>query len=1205
MYIKYVLIKKFKSYRELSYMEPLSERVNVVIGANGHGKSNFLDAIIFVLTDKYSNLRGEDKKLLVHEEANENINQISVELIIDNKSRRFPVDKDTVSITKIYHVEENREEILINGKKLMRSDVYNLLESAGFCKSHPYYIIQQGKINTIINMNEFELFEQFAEVTGTSIYEEKKSESLKLLEDAKENKQKISRQREEINDFILRLESQCEDLVAFEKFEAKKKACEFFIFNEKVADLQVQVDLLQERRASCSSSLQGLCTNLNLLREKISEKISLGVKLNKHIQNLKGKLDRLENESSQIQQITTKQQANLQRFHEGAETNTNQKKEIEASIKVLLQEKEKTKLDALRTAQKVRDLESEMENLMLKFNRLKGSSEYEGILKNKGKTFLINEIKSITRSKEDINDKILALNTNLKDDELSYENLTKNIKQSEVSSQEITSGLKSVNEKLIECKRRRVEILTNMKKIDIDANEIEEEIFSLKESQKQSERIMPNIDVVKAISEIKKLNLPGFYGCILDLIKVDKRYRNILDIFAKDKLFSLVVDSLETADKILEYNKSRNGPVIDILPCEWNQNSQPIIYPQTSDAVPLIQFIDLVDHSNKNTLYPIIEKIFGKCLLVKNYEVAMNLAKNYKLTCVTPENEIVFAGAYITKVGHYDYKRNRCALYDIIQEIQTKLYQLTETKSHLELSRQSLANEENQILREQNQTINIKNDLSYKLISFNKSKQSLEEDVLSIKEIIEDRKKIIEQSLREKSFLEQKLSSLNMITNKSSQDISKELSEEEKNEILKMENKLIELEKAKNLLVNQKMNLESNLDFLNKKEIQLNSQLNEISTSHEESSFNFSEEKAVIEDIESYMKELENLGLFKKRVLDEINKSEKEADNLNNEIGSMKSDSNKINERINKNEAELKAVVLSLNDSNEKKASLLKNIAALGQIKSEYLEKYSKLKEAQIKLLQNESGIDVRDTEKKLNKILQPIYSSLENTNRKMKKFEKINRFALDDYKLFKEKREEVTEKMADLQGKENELLEVIKVLDQKKESAIQTTFEKVSKSFEYFFKELVPNGYASLSLDSVNTGLSQKSSQPGNYLKAIFINVSFSGIQNSAQSMNQLSGGQKTAVAVALIFALSKIDPPPFYILDEIDAALDPAMRINLASLIKELSKNNQYIISSFKHEVLEVSENIYQVKFTNKTSNFNKISQEEAQKFIKDINI
>ena len=122
------MIKRYKSYRELSYMEPLSNGVNAIIGANGNGKSNFLDAIIFVLTDKYQNLRQEEKKLLLHEEPDDKGDDaeiITIELVLDNKSRRFPVDKDTVSIMKIYNAKENREELLINQKKLLKADTSN------------------------------------------------------------------------------------------------------------------------------------------------------------------------------------------------------------------------------------------------------------------------------------------------------------------------------------------------------------------------------------------------------------------------------------------------------------------------------------------------------------------------------------------------------------------------------------------------------------------------------------------------------------------------------------------------------------------------------------------------------------------------------------------------------------------------------------------------------------------------------------------------------------------------------------------------------------------------------------------------------------------------------------------------------------------------------------------------------------------------
>ena len=108
---------------------------------------------------------------------------------------------------------------------------------------------------------------------------------------------------------------------------------------------------------------------------------------------------------------------------------------------------------------------------------------------------------------------------------------------------------------------------------------------------------------------------------------------------------------------------------------------------------------------------------------------------------------------------------------------------------------------------------------------------------------------------------------------------------------------------------------------------------------------------------------------------------------------------------------------------------------------------------------------------------------------------------------------------------------------------------------------------------------------------RAIHISVSFNEEQKNSQSMYQLFGGQKTAAGEALIFALSTIEPPPFFILDKIDTVLAPNYGVNLSNLIRELSKNNQFIISTFKTELIDVADNIYLVKFANKTNNIVKI--------------
>ena len=108
-------------------------------------------------------MRQEDKKLLLHEDItdkSEDSTKLSVELLIDNKSHRFPIEKDQISIMKVYDTKEGKEEIIINQKRLLKSD---LLEGAGFMKSNPYYIIQQGKINQILNCTDEEYFDIFCD----------------------------------------------------------------------------------------------------------------------------------------------------------------------------------------------------------------------------------------------------------------------------------------------------------------------------------------------------------------------------------------------------------------------------------------------------------------------------------------------------------------------------------------------------------------------------------------------------------------------------------------------------------------------------------------------------------------------------------------------------------------------------------------------------------------------------------------------------------------------------------------------------------------------------------------------------------------------------------------------------------------------------------------------------------------------------------
>ena len=322
-----------------------------------------------------------------------------------------------------------------------------------------------------------------------------------------------------------------------------------------------------------------------------------------------------------------------------------------------------------------------------------------------------------------------------------------------------------------------------------------------------------------------------------------------------------------------------------------------------------------------------------------------------------------------------------------------------------------------------------------------------------------------------------------------------------------------------------------------------------------------------------------------KKYMDEISISEKKMNDNQIKISKLNEMNSALSNQVNKLENEINELKLNLNDKNNKKNETTKKLEQLTGFDHEIVNKLTEQKDKFFKN-SNESGINLKEQKLFQEKMLQKVYEELAKVNKQLKKYDKVNRFAKDDLQEFIDKKNNIKEKLDDLDEKVNTIYSFIENIDNKNNEAISETFENVKKSFSKFFKYLTGNGKGTMELSQDK--------------RAIHISVSFNEEQKNSQSMYQLSGGQKTAAGVALIFALSTIEPPPFYILDEIDAALDPNYRVNLSNLIKELSKSNQFIISTFKPELIDVADNIYMVKFANKTSNIVKIEKDEALKFI-----
>ncbi|XP_006821274.1 structural maintenance of chromosomes protein 3-like, partial [Saccoglossus kowalevskii] len=187
------------------------------VGRNGSGKSNFFYAIQFVLSDEFSNLRPEQRQALLHEGTGPRVISAFVEIVFDNSDNRLPIDKEEVTLRRV--IGSKKDQYFLDKKMVTKTDVMNLLESAGFSRSNPYYIVKQGKINQMATAPDSQRLKLLREVAGTRVYDERKSESHQILKETEGKRDKIEDLLKYIEERLQTLEEEKEELKQYQKWD--------------------------------------------------------------------------------------------------------------------------------------------------------------------------------------------------------------------------------------------------------------------------------------------------------------------------------------------------------------------------------------------------------------------------------------------------------------------------------------------------------------------------------------------------------------------------------------------------------------------------------------------------------------------------------------------------------------------------------------------------------------------------------------------------------------------------------------------------------------------------------------------------------------------------------------------------------------------------------------------------------------------------
>ena len=230
------------------------------------------------------------------------------------------------------------------------------------------------------------------------------------------------------------------------------------------------------------------------------------------------------------------------------------------------------------------------------------------------------------------------------------------------------------------------------------------------------------------------------------------------------------------------------------------------------------------------------------------------------------------------------------------------------------------------------------------------------------------------------------------------------------------------------------------------------------------------------------------------------------------------------------------------------------------------------------------------------------LVQELSEATKTLQGFQHVNRKAVEQYENFSEQLVDLRARTEQIEAGEAAIAEAIQQIDAQKEESVHLTLRKVNANFQQVFSEMVPGGMGQLHVTR-QEGNTQESQEPGlGDILGVRIEVSFTGQAQSFLSMNQLSGGQKTVVALSLIFAIQRLEPAPFYLLDEVDAALDASYRTALANLVARTAKTSQVILTTFRPETLEKANRCYRVYQRNRASRIDAVTREVAAELLRE---
>ncbi len=1165
MYLKRLELQGFKSFADKTVLE-LRPGITTVIGPNGSGKSNISDAIRWVLGEQsMKSLRGTKSLDIIFAgtQNRKSLGFAEASLVFDNTDGSLPIEYTEVTVTrKIYRSGETG--YYINKTPCRLKDILELFMDTGIGKDG-YSIIGQGKIDEILSNKSEDRRHIFEEAAGIVKYRTRKEESEKKLEHTKLNLLRINDILTEIEGNLEPLQVQADKAKKYLNLREELKNIEIglFIYNiekykENLQEIVKDIEIMQsqcndeeEKLEKVKILKEELKANIDEITEQIENMSNIGFESQKQIEQLNSDINvaktRIANNNEnndRYQKEIEEQNAKIQELKEEIEQKEAKKDNLKQNKEKFEKELNEKQIELDKITKKLSSKELEIEGYK---HTVEENTDKKYELQSEINTQNIN-YQNFEKRQTQIKQEMQSTISELDATRLNKEDIAKQFNEIENKKNKAQKSLNEVSEQREEANKKIKSFENNINILSSEMRIKESKLKFLIETEREKEGYIKSVkSLLKDCENIKELG-KGMHGVLANIIEVPEELETAIEMCLGASLQNIVTDTEDDAKKLVEHLRKNNLGRASFLPISSVKGRKLDKIKGKENGVIGIAS-DLVKYNKKYE--QIILNLLGRTVIVDNMDTAIRVAKQngYTFRIVTTEGDLINPSGAITggsvakkTVNILGRGKEIEKLEKEIKDIKAKIQKLEDEKQEYEESIEGILE----------LSANLEKELQEIDITYATEKQK----VISINENIEKLEKRLNRLKEEQSNIEKQKEEAVSTKGDLQVEINKIIEQNE--ELSKIITEFAELNKD-----DQKYIDDLNFDITNLK----------ISVS------SFDESEASIQEIQE-------------RINQELENAHISIENKKKQIEQIKIDNEELEKSIEETLQKIEEVKESVNNSSSKIEELKKERTQ----KSEKLSKQEDEITAKFKVIEDLKAqlvkLEVKKTkiEEDINDVINKMWEEYELTPNNTQEYPKpenvaltqrrvnalrteirelgsVNVDSIEEYKNLKDRYDFMSEQRLDLENTMSKLRKIISDMTQIMKEQFNEKFKIINKNFGEVFAELFGGGKAELTLEDENNvlecGIEITVQPPGKKL----------------QNMMLLSGGERAFTAIALLFAILKINPAPFCVLDEIEAALDDVNVFRYAEYLKKFTEHTQFLVITHRKGTMEAADTVYGV--------------------------